>query len=138
MREDKNEGIPEKDEGFEQRKYFRLDKAIIVSYCLKDDPRKKYDMSQTKNISYGGLLFTAGQYFEKGTSLDMIIKFPFIRERIKMLGEVTYCSLKKGNIYELGVKFCDLEPRILEEFKKYLVRMKKIREADGFDFQSLL
>lgn len=137
MRKDKNENLPEGEKEAEQREYFRLDKAIIVSYCLKDDPKKIYDMSQTRNISFGGMLFTIGQYLEKGTLLDMIVKFPFIRERIKMVGEVAYCSLKKGNIYELGVKFVDLEPRVLEEFKEYLGRVKKIRESDGFNFQSL-
>jgi len=137
MEEDKDENLTENEKEAEQREYFRLDKAILVSYCLKDDPKKIYDMSQTRNISFGGMLFTIGQYLEKGTLLDMIVKFPFIRERIKMVGEVAYCGLKKGNIYEVGVRFVDLEPRILEEFKEYLVRIKKIREADGFDFQSL-
>lgn len=137
MKEHK-ENRPEKDKGADSREYFRLDKAVIVSYCVKDDPRKRYDMSQTRNISYGGILFTASKYFEKGIILDMLIKFPFIKDRIKIIGEVAYCSLKKGNIYELGVRFVDLDPKVLDEFKKYQARIKKIREADNFDFQSLL
>lgn len=130
MQEDKRKKIPEDESGANKRKYFRLDKSIIVSYSLKGDPFKRYDLSQTRNISYGGILFTTSKYFEKGVVLNMIIKFPFLRERINVEGEVVYCGLKKGNIYETGVSFLNLDQKVINEFKEYQIRLKKIREAD--------
>ena len=122
--------IPKDESDANKRKYFRLDKAIIVSYALKSDPFKRYDLTQTRNISYGGILFTTNKYFKKGAVLKMIIKFPFLRERINIEGEVVYCGLKKGTVCEIGVSFFNLDKKVIDEFKEYRIRLKKIREAD--------
>jgi Tfp pilus assembly protein PilZ len=76
-----------------------------------------YDLTQTKNVSQGGILLTTNRKFEKGTQLAMTIRFPFITQRIELTGEVVDSKeVVRDLIYETRIKFLDLD----EEFFKKL------------------
>ncbi|HIE35942.1 MAG TPA: PilZ domain-containing protein [Candidatus Omnitrophica bacterium] len=102
--------------GPERRKHSRIDANFIVSYRIKQIP-DNYDLTQTKNVSQGGILLTTNRKFEKGTQLMITIRFPFIPQRIEVTGEVVESEeIVKGLIYETRIRFLDLN----EEFFKKL------------------
>jgi len=110
----------EKYSGPEKRKFPRVIANFVVSYRLKDRS-DNYDLSQTKNISQGGLLLTTNKKFDKGTQLAMTIRFPFIDQRIEVTGQVTDSKeIVKGLIYETRIKFCDLSPEFFKELGDFM------------------
>jgi hypothetical protein len=110
--------------GSEKRKHPRLSANFIISYRITQVP-ENYDLSQTKNVSQGGILLTTNKKFEKGLCLALTIRFPFISQRISVHGEVVESKeVVRDLIYETRVKFLDLDTELFEkvgEFvKKYL------------------
>ncbi|MDJ0862831.1 MAG: PilZ domain-containing protein [Gammaproteobacteria bacterium] len=54
----------------ERRKHPRRDASLVVSYRPKD-PSDGYDITQTQNVSQGGMLLTTARAFEPGVQLDI-------------------------------------------------------------------
>lgn len=108
-------------QGRERRKHPRLDANFIISYHIKE-PSSPFDLSQTKNVSQGGLLLTTNRYFEKGVLLEMTIRFPFIPDKIKLTGMVVVSVEKvKDLLYETHIQFADKSNEdILKEIGKYV------------------
>jgi len=110
----------EKYTGPEKRKHQRVGGNFVVSYRVKKIP-DYYDLSQTKNVSQGGLLLTTNKQFEAGTQLAMTIRFPFVEERIETTGEVVHSKeVVKGLIYETRIKFIDLSENFFIELGAFV------------------
>jgi hypothetical protein len=107
-------------EGVDRRRYPRLDSKFILSYRQSS---ADYDMSRTKNIGYGGISFTAGRQLEVGKVVNLVIKFPFHDDPVKIKGQVVSCK-GKGLIYDTSVKFLFMAPTLLDEFKAYQKKMR--------------
>jgi hypothetical protein len=96
--------------GSEKRKYMRLDGGYILSYRPKEG-YESYDASLTANISQGGAIFTTAKEFFKGDILSVLVRFPFITQKIEITCEVIDSKEKsKGNtkVYDTRVKFLGL------------------------------
>ena len=92
----------------ERRNSPRIEVNFVVSYHTKESS-EAYDLSQTKNISQGGILITTNKRFEKESRLTMFMRIPFISQKIELEGEVIDSTeLVKGLIYETRVKFLNL------------------------------
>jgi len=116
----------EKKFGRERRRYPRLKANFIVSYRIKHIP-KDYDLSQTKNVSQGGLLLTTNKKFTPGTQLALTIKFPFVPKQVDVLGTVVDSKeIIKDMIYETRLFFVNLQTGFFEELgvfiKKHLIQ----------------
>jgi c-di-GMP-binding flagellar brake protein YcgR len=106
--------------GPERRHYQRLDANFVVSYRVKQIP-DNYDLTQTKNVSQGGMLLTTNRKFEKGTQLAMTIRFPFVRERIEVTGEVVDSrEVVRDLIYETRLQFIDLKEEFFKELGEFV------------------
>ena len=106
--------------GQERRKHKRIDASFIVSYRIKQEINNS-DLSQTKNVSEGGMLLTTNRKFDKGTYLEMTIRFPFLPNKIEILGEVVSSTEKVKNlIYETRLKFFGLEEALVGELAKFI------------------
>ena len=102
--------------GPERRKHNRLTVNFVVSYRVKQLP-ESYDLSQSKNVSQGGMLLTTNREFSLGTQLAMTIRFPFTSVKIEVHGEVVASKeVVRNLIYETRLKFLDLP----EDFFKRL------------------
>ena len=100
--------------GRNRRKKSRTDATIVVSYHIQGED-KNYDLSQTKNISQGGMLLTTNRKFERGTRLDMTIQFPFLDDKIQAVGEVVDSKeVIKDVVYETRLRFSHLNRQLLE------------------------
>ena len=112
--------MPEEYKGPNRRRYVRTDARFVISYRIKDIA-DDYDLTQSKNVSQGGILITTNRYFGIGVHLKMTIRFPFVHQKIEATGEVVECKeIIKNIIYETSNKFLDLDMTIFEKIGVYI------------------
>jgi len=106
--------------GKEKREYPRMHANFIVSYRIKH-PSGDYDLTQTKDVSQGGMLLTTNKPFEKGTYLTLTMRFPFIPQKIELTGKVADSKeINKNLIYETRIQFLDLDRNSFEKLGKFI------------------
>ena len=98
---------------FERRKFVRIDKTYIISYRDASAKELKSDVTQTKNISAGGLLLTTDKQISPETVLIVKLRLP---------GASDYIDIK--------VKVVDSKERANTVFYETRVRFVGIREED--------
>jgi hypothetical protein len=114
----------EKYSGQEKRKFTRASANFVVSYRLKEQA-DNYDLSQTKNVSQGGMLLTTNRKFEKGTQLAMTIRFPFVNQRMEVTGAVIDSKeIVRGLIYETRITFIDLPSEFFQELGNFIQELQ--------------
>ena len=97
--------------GPERRKYPRIDGRFVVSYRLLDE-ENNVDVTQTKNLSIGGLLFTTNRPFEVGSNIALEIRLPYDRRPIMLIGKVVDSrEITKNLIYDTRMKFIATDKR---------------------------
>ncbi|MCM8756681.1 MAG: PilZ domain-containing protein [Candidatus Omnitrophica bacterium] len=110
----------EKYIGEERRKSPRINVNFVVSYRIKNEA-DNHDLTQSRNVSAGGMLLTTNRKFEKGTILAMCIRFPFFTKKIEINGEVVDSKeIVRNVIYETRIRFAGLEDTLLKELHKYI------------------
>jgi len=91
--------------GLEKRKYPRANGRFIVSYRVIPN-NSNADISQTKNLSLGGMLLTTNCQFPAGTNLALEIRLPFDPNPIKTIANVMESKeITKGMIYDTHLAF---------------------------------
>ncbi|MCX7927919.1 MAG: PilZ domain-containing protein [Candidatus Omnitrophica bacterium] len=91
--------------GPERRRYTRIKGRFIVSYRILDEANN-IDITQTKNLSIGGMLLTTNRRFEDGTVLAVEIRLPFERNPIMLIGKVVRSvEITKDLIYDTHLEF---------------------------------
>ena len=109
-----------KYKGPDKRKHPRAEANFIISYKIQRE-NSNSDLSQSKNVSQGGMALTTNRYFEKGTHLLMTIRFPFFPNKIKVTGEVVSSKEVVNNIiYETRIKFFGLDEAIARELDTFV------------------
>ena len=73
--------------GAERRRHPRIAGRFIVSYRILDEA-DNVDISQTKNLSLGGMLLTTNRQFQVGTKLALEIRLPFDPDPIVLIARV--------------------------------------------------
>lgn len=108
--------------GVERRRYPRTNATFLVSYKnMYSD--SDFNLSQTINISQGGMLLTTSELFAKGTTLKMLTFFPFFSQRINLSGRIVrQKEVAKGLIYETGVEFTNLEQVVFDKLGDFTKR----------------
>ncbi|MBM3246794.1 MAG: PilZ domain-containing protein [Candidatus Omnitrophica bacterium] len=91
--------------GPERRKYPRIAGRFIVSYRILEED-DNVDITQTKNLSLGGMLLTTNKQFEPGTNLALEIRLPFDPNPIMLIAKVLSSNeITKGLIYDTRLMF---------------------------------
>ncbi len=96
--------------GPERRKHPRISNArFVVSYRLFEE-MENVDVSQTKNISLGGMLLTTNREFKPGTKLTLEIRLPFDPNPIILVGEVLESrQIIKDLLYDTRLEFLAID-----------------------------
>jgi hypothetical protein len=95
--------------GAEKRKHPRVEARFIVSYRILEEESKR-DITQTKNLSLGGMLLTTNRQFEIGTNLALEIKLPFDPNPIMLVGKVLESrEIVKNLIYDTRLMFLAID-----------------------------
>jgi hypothetical protein len=95
--------------GPERRKFPRIGGKFLVSYRIadKDD---LIDITQTKNVSLGGILLTTDRAFKPGTNLMVEVRLPIDPKPIQIVARVIESKeLMKGLIYDTHLEFVSID-----------------------------
>jgi len=96
--------------GAEKRKHPRVPGRFIVSYRVLEE-NEKTDISQTKNVSLGGMLLTTNRRFEAGTNLALI-RLPFDPNPLMLIGKVVESKeITKNLIYDTRIAFLAVDEK---------------------------
>ncbi len=111
-----NEGDFQPDDiNFERRKFKRIGGSYVVSYVPIKGEDFKFDISQTKNLSEGGLLFISDGKFEKDIILKIKLRLPEFSDYVIVKARVVdSIQLAKGIICETRVIFVDIDKKVRE------------------------
>ena len=97
--------------GPERRKHPRISGRFIVSYRVFEE-NNAVDVSQTKNLSLGGMLLTTNRQFETGINLALEIRLPFDPNPIMLIGKVVESrEITKDLIYDTRLSFLAVDER---------------------------
>lgn len=94
----------------ERRKYKRVNKHFILTYHEQSNPTVKYEITQLKNISIGGVCFVTSRKISNGTKLELELKTPYLAETTTLEGYVMGDTEKvKDMLYETRLQFGTLD-----------------------------
>tara|TARA_B100000315_G_C14518369_1_gene560296 strand:- start:113 stop:481 length:369 start_codon:yes stop_codon:yes gene_type:complete len=106
--------------GSERRGHPRVDVNFVVSYRIQETAHD-YDLSQTKNLSQGGMLLTTNKKFTQGTCLSMILRFPLIPQKIEVTGIIVDSKeVVRDIIYETRIQFLDLDKEFFYKLGEFI------------------
>ena len=93
----------------ERRRHKRIRRNFILTYFEKNDPSQKYEITQLKNISAGGMCFVTTQQFAPKTLISVELKTPYLSDTTYLEGMVLESHEKaKGVLYETRLQFTEL------------------------------
>ena len=114
--------------GPEKRRTPRADGRFIVSYRVMESNGNN-DITQTKNLSLGGMLLTTNCSFTPGTNLALEIRLPFDPNSIMLIGKVLESKeITKNVIYDTRLVFLAIDEKhrkIIGETVGYYLKNKK-------------
>ena len=77
------------------------------------------------NISAGGISFISKQWYNRGDVLEMKMMLPMIPPvALYVYGEVVKVE-KRVNVYNIGVKFIEMDEEIADEIVKFVFRKQR-------------
>ncbi|MBI5145236.1 MAG: PilZ domain-containing protein [Candidatus Omnitrophica bacterium] len=102
--------------GPERRKHPRINGRFVVSYRLVDE-EDNVDVSQTRNLSLGGMLLTTNTVFQPGVNLALEMRLPFFPHPISVIAKVIESKeIVKDLIYDTRLTFISTD----EKYKKII------------------
>ena len=114
--------------GPEKRYDSRISGRFIVSYRIQEE-KDNIDVSQTKNISLGGMLITTNKQFEPGVKLLLEIRLPFDPHPIILVGKVISShEITKDLIYDTRLEFLSIDEghkNIVNQTVAYYLKKEK-------------
>ncbi|MEW5757883.1 MAG: PilZ domain-containing protein [Candidatus Omnitrophota bacterium] len=104
--------------GPDRRKHERISKKFIVTYKVRDE-MNNYDITQTKNVSLGGMLISTNRSFKSGTILSLETRLPFVPDKIILYAKVIESKeVVEGLIYDTRLCFQELDKQSKESLEK--------------------
>ncbi len=111
----------------------RRDARLVVSYRPMD-PTGGYDITQTRNVSQGGLLLTTASAFEPGERLAIQARLPFWGTPRLVQGAteaVESREIVRSLLYEIRVRFVDLDRRSFQIIGDFCAGRADVPSAGG-------
>lgn len=111
--------------GPERRKHPRVSGRFVVSYRILEES-DNVDITQTKNISMGGMLLTTNRELQEGTNLALEIRLPFDPNPIMLIAKVLQSTeITKNLIYDTRLMFLAVDEKhrkVIQETVNYYVK----------------
>lgn len=112
----------------ERRKVPRIESQLLVKFRLLSDPLGKWHMTPLKDMSSGGVRFTAEHPAAPGTALELQLLLPTTATPLRLTGSVIWVRPSTiPHLVEYGVAFTKLLPTQREEIDK-LVSLYRSRK----------
>ena len=94
----------------ERRTFGRASQPFDAQYRLSGELTASWRTITTVNISAGGMRFTDMDAHERGTSIEVRIQLPSLREPFTLQGRIAWSQMQASGVAESGVEFLDLTP----------------------------
>ncbi|MBN1405352.1 MAG: Flp pilus assembly complex ATPase component TadA, partial [Candidatus Omnitrophica bacterium] len=125
------EGLPEEE--LHQRAFHRLNDKVSLHYKVFKGQNellrrglKPEQLTVTKNISAGGLLFVSAEPVTVGSILELTLELPDGSENIECFAKVVRTGEKEeGRLYDIAVYFLDISSANRTRLKKYVEILRK-------------
>ena len=105
MRKKEEEALKE-----ERRLHKRIKKNFILTYFDVNNPSVKFEITQLKNISKGGICFITTRSFPSSARIGIELKTPYLSGTTYLEGTVLESHEKiKNLLYETRLEFSSLE-----------------------------
>ncbi|MCU0651614.1 MAG: PilZ domain-containing protein [Candidatus Omnitrophica bacterium] len=96
-------------EGNDLRKHERIAGQFVILYRIPEE-NYRADICQTKDISLGGLNFTASRQFDEGAHIVLEIRLFSEQKGVIIKGKVKKSrEIAKGLIYDTRLEFLNLD-----------------------------
>lgn len=116
---DDKQGSQPENIKFERRKFKRINGSYIVSYAPLEGKELKFDVSQTRDLSEGGLSFISDRKFEKDVILKIKLRLPEFTDYVVVKAQVVNSKqLSKGLINLTNAKFIKVEQNVRDAIKR--------------------
>ena len=97
--------------GPEKRKHPRVAGRFVVSYRMLEES-DNVDVSQTRNLSLGGMLITTNRSLKPDTRLALEIRLPFDPDPIMLTGRVIESlEVTRDLIYDTRLEFLSIDEK---------------------------
>lgn len=111
----------------ERRNFVRIKKRIKVLYKVIIDkfssPKVPPNISFTETLSGNGMTLLSPTPVEKGVKYEMTIELPDGKTRgIELVGEVIGFNKLEANLYEIRIKFIDIDEMARDRLMKYILK----------------
>lgn len=116
----------------ERRQYLRIEKNFLLMYYDVNRPQDRFNATQMKNISLGGMCLITEKPFEPGTVLGIELKTPFLASLTHLEGTVLESHEKLKNlVYETRIKFHILSPQAEYILNRLIQHYKNEQQKQG-------
>jgi c-di-GMP-binding flagellar brake protein YcgR len=96
--------------GQERRRYVRIKRNFVLTYFIKGTPEEKYEISQLKNISKGGMCFVTTNALDENLLVGIELRTPYLSDTTYIEGKVLESHEKvRDMIYETRLQFQSLD-----------------------------
>lgn len=96
-------------DGTEKRKHPRAKGRFVVHYKILEE-HNNIDITQTKDLSLGGMHLTTNRQFGLGTKLALEIRLPFDPSPIRIVGQVIDShEVARDLIYDTRIQFLEID-----------------------------
>lgn len=117
-----------------QRLHRRIEKSLIIQYCIPDDPSKNWDIAIIQNISAGGIKFIAPSNLKLSDKIIKLqIKVPeFTPRLLELMAKVLEFKPRFIDVYsDVRAKFVDLTESNKEDLAvlEKVINLQLIRES---------
>ena len=104
----------------DRRKFTRISRNYVISYTPIKSGESKYDISQTKDLSEGGLLFVSNRKFEKDTVLKIKLRLPQFIDYIIVKAQVVGSDLigESTTMHGTRARFIEIDDKVKEAIRK--------------------
>jgi len=113
----------------ERRKYVRLDTRLKITYTILKDKRNSDRLTETRDISGGGIRLFLTEGVPVGSLLKLTILLPEDPQPVVSVGRVVWIEefsilhsqKQEGKILEAGVEFTEIDSKDRDRIIKYVI-----------------
>lgn len=117
----------------ERRRHKRISKNFILTYFDKADPSQRYEITQLKNISRGGMCFVTTRQYAPQTTIGVELKTPYISDTTTLEGKVLESHEKARDVlYETRMQFTRFDAQaafIIDKLGEFFEQGDTIKNA---------
>lgn len=117
----------------ERRRFPRLSLNVEVEYKILEQIEPEFVITETKNLSAGGIRIILLEKVNIGTLLELKFLIPDLNKILSAIGKVVWIEefivgdIKTGKAYDAGIEFINISKEDREKIKQYVISQLPLR-----------